>query len=674
MLAVLAGNRYIVSMKPFELVTDLTPRGDQGEAIRQLVEALKSGERFQTLLGVTGSGKTFTMANVIQAVQKPTLIMSHNKTLAAQLFGEFKSFFPNNAVEFFISYYDYYQPEAYIPTSDTYIEKDTQVNEEIDRLRLRATSSLLERRDVIIVASVSCIYGLGSPKDYKDLLLLLEVGKEYQRRDILGRLVEMHYTRNDVEFPRGTFRVKGDVLEIHPAYEETAFRFDFFGDTLESITHFKILTGEAIDCREGLAIYPAKHFVTTPPNLKRAMISIQDELEERIEELRSMNKLIEAQRIEQRTRYDLEMLREVGFCSGVENYSRHMSGRKPGERPDTLFDYFPKDFLLIVDESHVSVPQIGGMYRGDRARKVNLVDFGFRLPSAYDNRPMYFQEWEDTINQCVFVSATPADYEVEKSKGVLVEQIIRPTGLLDPEIDVRPSKGQIDNLLGEIRDTVDRGERTLVLTLTKRMSEHLAEYLEQMQLRVKYLHSEIDSLERVEILRDLRLKKFDVLVGINLLREGLDLPEVSLVAILDADKEGFLRSERSLLQIAGRAARNLNGRVIFYADKVTDSMKKVIDETIRRRQIQKEYNEANGITPASIIKSIADVMISTTVADARIREIVNDAQSEFLSTFDLEDLIGRLEKEMKRMAKAQQYEKAAELRDEINRLKEQVRG
>lgn len=674
MLAVLAGNRYIVSMKPFELVTDLTPRGDQGEAIRQLVEALKSGERFQTLLGVTGSGKTFTMANVIQAVQKPTLIMSHNKTLAAQLFGEFKSFFPNNAVEFFISYYDYYQPEAYIPTSDTYIEKDTQVNEEIDRLRLRATSSLLERRDVIIVASVSCIYGLGSPKDYKDLLLLLEVGKEYQRRDILGRLVEMHYTRNDVEFPRGTFRVKGDVLEIHPAYEETAFRFDFFGDTLESITHFKILTGEAIDRREGLAVYPAKHFVTTPPNLKRAMISIQDELEERIEELRSMNKLIEAQRIEQRTRYDLEMLREVGFCSGVENYSRHMSGRKPGERPDTLFDYFPKDFLLIVDESHVSVPQIGGMYRGDRARKVNLVDFGFRLPSAYDNRPMYFQEWEDTINQCVFVSATPADYEVEKSKGVLVEQIIRPTGLLDPEIDVRPSKGQIDNLLGEIRDTVDRGERTLVLTLTKRMSEHLAEYLEQMQLRVKYLHSEIDSLERVEILRDLRLKKFDVLVGINLLREGLDLPEVSLVAILDADKEGFLRSERSLLQIAGRAARNLNGRVIFYADKVTDSMKKVIDETNRRRQIQKEYNEANGITPASIIKSIADVMISTTVADARIREIVNDAQSEFLSTFDLEDLIGRLEKEMKRMAKAQQYEKAAELRDEINRLKEQVRG
>jgi len=652
----------------------MKPRGDQAEAIRQLVEGLERGDRFQTLLGVTGSGKTFTMANVIAAVQRPTLIMSHNKTLAAQLFGEFRTFFPNNAVEYFISYYDYYQPEAYIPSSDTYIEKDTQINEEIDRLRLRATSSLLERRDVIIIASVSCIYGLGSPKDYKDLLLMLEVGKEYERRDILSRLVEMHYTRNDIEFPRGTFRVRGDVLEIHPAYEETAFRFDFFGDTLESITHFKILTGEALDKREALAIYPAKHFVTTEPNLKRAMVSIQAELAERIEELRGMNKLLEAQRLEQRTRYDLEMLREVGFCNGVENYSRHMSGRKPGERPDTLFDYFPKDFLLIVDESHVTVPQVGGMYRGDRARKVNLVDFGFRLPSAYDNRPMYFQEWEDNISQCVFVSATPADYELEKCHGVLVEQIIRPTGLLDPEIDVRPSKGQIDDLLGEIRNTVERGERALVLTLTKRMSEHLAEYLEQMQLRVKYLHSEIESLERVEILRDLRLKRFDVLVGINLLREGLDLPEVSLVAILDADKEGFLRSERSLLQIAGRAARNVNGRVIFYADKLTPSMQRVIDETTRRREVQRAYNEANGITPASIIKSVEDVLLSTTVADAKIREIVQDAQTEFLSTFELEDLIARLEKEMKRMAKAQQYEKAAELRDEIVRLKEQVRG
>ncbi|MCB9357295.1 MAG: excinuclease ABC subunit UvrB [Calditrichaeota bacterium] len=661
-------------MRAFKINSDLRPQGDQPEAIQQLVDGLNRGDKFQTLLGVTGSGKTFTMANVIQAVQKPTLIMSHNKTLAAQLFGEFKSFFPENAVEFFISYYDYYQPEAYIPSSDTYIEKDTQINEEIDRLRLRATSSLLERRDVIIVASVSSIYGLGSPKDYKDLLLFLETGKDYERRTVLSHLVEMQYTRNDVEFPRGTFRVKGDVIEIHPAYEETAFRLDFFGDTLESITHFKILTGDKLDTRDSLAIYPAKHFVTSSPNLTRAMKSIQEELEERIQELRGMNKLIEAQRIEQRTRYDLEMLREVGFCSGVENYSRHISGRKPGERPDTLFDYFPKDFLLIVDESHVTIPQIGGMYRGDRARKVNLVEFGFRLPSAFDNRPMYFEEWEAVIDQCVFVSATPGDYEVAQSKGVLVEQIIRPTGLLDPEIAVRPSKGQIDDLLGEIRETVARGERVLVLTLTKRMSEHLAEYLEQMSLRVKYLHSEIDSLERVEILRDLRLKRFDVLVGINLLREGLDLPEVSLVAILDADKEGFLRSERSLLQIAGRAARNINGRVIFYADKVTDSMRKVMDETERRRTLQREYNSANGITPASIVKSIEDVLISTTVADAKIREIVNDAQNDFLSTFDLEDLIVRLEKEMKRFAKEQNYEKAAELRDEITKLKEQVRG
>jgi excinuclease ABC subunit B len=665
---------YITPMSRFELVTDYAPRGDQGEAIRQLTEGVRRGDRCQTLLGVTGSGKTFTIANVIQEVQMPTLIMSHNKTLAAQLFGEFKAFFPKNSVEFFISYYDYYQPEAYIPTTDTFIEKDTSINEEIDRLRLRATSSLLERRDVIIVASVSCIYGLGSPKEYRDLLLLLEVGKDYDRRAVLSRLIDMHYTRNDVEFPRGSFRVKGDVMEIHPAYEETAFRFDFFGDTLESISHIKILTGETLDKREAVAIYPAKHFVTSSPNLKRAMVTIQKELAERIDELRGSGKLLEAQRLEQRTRYDLEMLREVGYCNGVENYSRHMDGRNPGERPSTLFEFFPKDFLLIVDESHVTVPQVGGMYRGDRARKVNLVDFGFRLPSAYDNRPMYFEEWERAINQCIFVSATPADYEIEKSKGVLVEQVIRPTGLLDPEIDVRPSKGQIDDLLGEIRAVVERHERALVITLTKRMSEHLAEYLEQMNLRVKYLHSEIDSLERVEILRDLRLKKFDILVGINLLREGLDLPEVSLVAILDADKEGFLRSERSLMQISGRAARNLNGRVIFYADHVTDSMRKVIEETARRREVQRKYNEENGITPASIVKSIEEILFTTTVADARIKEIVESAQSEFLSTFDLEDLIARLEKEMKRMAKEQNFEKAAELRDEITRLKEQISG
>jgi excinuclease ABC subunit B len=661
-------------MRQFELLTPLRPQGDQQEAIRQLAEGLKQGRRFQTLLGITGSGKTFTIANVIEKMQMPTLVMSHNKTLAAQLYGEFKSFFPKNAVEFFISYYDYYQPEAYIPQSDTFIEKDSSVNEEIDRLRLRATSSLLERRDVIIVASVSSIYGLGSPKEYKDLLLFLHIGENYDRRELLKRLVEMHYTRNDVEFPRGSFRVKGDVVEIHPAYEETAFRLDFFGDTLETIKHIKIVSGETLDERESVAIYPAKHFVTSQPNLKRAMISIQAELDERITELKAQSKILEAQRLEQRTRYDLEMLREIGFCSGVENYSRHLSGRKPGERPDTLFDYFPKEFLLIVDESHATVPQVHSMFRGDYARKQNLVEFGFRLPSAFDNRPMYFEEWESMIHQCIFVSATPSDYEIERSGGVLVEQIIRPTGLVDPEISVRKSKGQIDDLLGEIRDVVSRGERVLVITLTKRMSEDLAEYLEQMNLRVKYLHSEIESLERVEILRDLRLARFDVLVGINLLREGLDLPEVSLVAILDADKEGFLRSERSLMQIAGRAARNARGRVIFYADNMTDSMKKVIDETERRRTLQMKYNQEHGITPQTIVKSIEDVLSSTTVADAKLKEIVEKAhQMDFMSVLDVEMLIDSLEKEMKRHAKEREFEKAAELRDEIKRLQEMLK-
>ena len=599
--------------------------------------------------------------------------MSHNKTLAAQLFGEFRGFFPKNAVEFFISYYDYYQPEAYLPTTDTYIEKETEVNEEIDRLRLRATSSLMEREDVLIVASVSSIYGLGSPKDYRELLLFLTAGMEYDRRDLLRRLIDMHYTRNDVEFPRGTFRVRGDVLEIHPAYEETAYRLEFFGDTLEAIKHVKILTGEVLDTRETLALYPAKHFVTSQPNLRRAMAAIGAELDERLIELRSQNKLLEAQRLEQRTRFDLEMLREVGFCTGVENYSRHMSGRAAGERPDTLFDYFPEKFLLIVDESHVSVPQVRGMYRGDRARKEVLVDYGFRLPSALDNRPMFFEEWESKIHQCIFVSATPGDYEVEKSKGVLVEQIIRPTGLMDPEIAVRPTKGQIDDLLTELRDVVERKERALVITMTKRMSEDLAEYLENLNIKVRYLHSEIQSLDRVEILRDLRLAQFDVLVGINLLREGLDLPEVSLVAILDADKEGFLRSERSLMQIAGRAARNARGRVIFYGDRVTDSMRKVIEETTRRRQIQREYNEEHGITPQTIIKSVADVLLSTTVADAKVKEIVAVAQKDYMSVYDMEELISHLEKEMKAMAKRQEYEKAAELRDEIQRLKDQLK-
>ena len=660
-------------MRKFELITDLQPRGDQQRAVDELVNGVLRGDKFQTLLGITGSGKTFTVANVVQQVKMPVLVMSHNKTLAAQLFGEFRGFFPQNAVEFFISYYDYYQPEAYLPTTDTYIEKETEVNEEIDRLRLRATSSLMEREDVLIVASVSSIYGLGSPKDYRELLLFLTVGMDYDRRDLLRRLIDMHYTRNDVEFPRGTFRVRGDVLEVHPAYEETAFRLEFFGDTLEAIKHVKILTGEVLDTRETLALYPAKHFVTSQPNLRRAMAAISSELDERLIELRSQNKLLEAQRLEQRTRFDLEMLREIGFCSGVENYSRHLSARQAGERPDTLFDYFPEKFLLIVDESHVTVPQIRAMYRGDRARKEVLVEYGFRLPSALDNRPMFFEEWESRIHQCIFVSATPGNYEIEKSKGVLVEQIIRPTGLMDPEIVLRPSKGQIDDLLTEIREVVDRHERALVITLTKRMSEDLAEYLENLNIRVRYLHSEIETLERVEILRELRLAQFDVLVGINLLREGLDLPEVSLVAILDADKEGFLRSERSLMQIAGRAARNARGRVMFYADRVTDSMRKVIDETARRRQLQREYNEEHGITPQTIVKSIEDVLLSTTVADAKVKELVAVAQKDYMSVYDMEELIAHLEKEMKTVAKRQEYEKAAELRDEIQRLKDQLK-
>ncbi|MFZ5433827.1 MAG: excinuclease ABC subunit UvrB [Calditrichota bacterium] len=660
-------------MRDFQLLSDLQPQGDQGKAIAELVDGINRGNRFQTLLGITGSGKTFTIANVIAQVRKPTLVMSHNKTLAAQLFGEFRSFFPNNAVEFFISYYDYYQPEAYIPTTDTYIEKETEVNEEIDRLRLKATTALIERRDVVIVASVSSIYGLGSPQNFRDLLLILNINQEYDRRELLRHLVEMHYTRNDMDLPRGTFRVRGDVVEVHPAYEETAFRLEFFGDKLETIKHIQILTGDIIDTRDTLAIYPAKHFITTPPNLERAMGAIKNELEERLLELRSQNKLLEAQRLEQRTRYDMEMLREIGYCTGIENYSRHLAGRRAGERPENLFDYFPEDFLLIVDESHVTVPQIRAMYRGDRARKESLVEYGFRLPSALDNRPMFFEEWESMARQCIFVSATPGDYEMEKSKGVLVEQIIRPTGLMDPEVEVRPIRGQIDDLLDEIKTIVERKERALVLTLTKRMAENLAEYLENMNIRVRYLHSEIEALDRVAILRELRLAQFDVLVGINLLREGLDLPEVSLVAILDADKEGFLRSERSLMQIAGRAARNVRGKVIFYADKITDSMRKVIDETERRRSIQRQYNEEHGITPKTIVKSIEEVLVATKVADSKIREIVDDVPADQMTVAIMEALIERLEKEMRLMARKQEYEKAAQLRDEINRIKEQLK-
>jgi excinuclease ABC subunit B len=570
----------------FKLVSKYEPQGDQPKAIAELTNEIKKGEKFQTLLGVTGSGKTFTVANLVANVNKPTLVISHNKTLAAQLFGELKGFFPQNAVEFFISYYDYYQPEAYIPSTDTYIAKDTSMNDDIDRLRLRATSSLLERNDVVIVASVSCIYGLGSPKEYKEQLLFLERGESLERDEILKRLIDIHYSRNDIEFARGTFRVRGDVIEVHPAYEETAIRIEQFGNQIEKIGVIDTLKGEVLEEKEKVAIYPAKHFITTHPQLEEAIKNIQIELEERLEYFRSQGKLLEAQRLESRTKYDIEMMREIGYCSGIENYSRHLSGRKPGQRPYILLDFFPKDYLMIIDESHQTIPQIRGMYAGDRSRKEVLVEHGFRLPSALDNRPLFFEEFESMINQVIFVSATPAEYELEKSKGVVVEQIIRPTGLVDPKITIKPCTHQVDDLLDEIRKRVEKKERVLVTTLTKRMAEDLADYLSQMNVKVRYLHSEIDAIERMDILRDLRLAEFDVLVGINLLREGLDLPEVSLVTILDADKEGFLRSERSLIQIAGRAARNLAGEVILYADQITDSIKKAKTETERRREIQ----------------------------------------------------------------------------------------
>jgi len=659
----------------FNLVSEFEPRGDQGQAIKQLVEGLERRDQWQTLLGVTGSGKTYTMANVIKEWGRPTLVMSHNKTLAAQLYGEFKAFFPHNAVEFFISYYDYYQPEAYIPNTDTYIEKETSINDEIDRLRLRATSSLMERSDAIIVASVSCIYNLGSPKDYRDLLLFLEKGKEYPRKDLLGRLVDIYYTRNNLEFPRGTYRVRGDFIEIHPAYEEEAIRLEFWGDRLDKISRINILTGEVIEEKQKVAIYPAKHFVTTQPGLREAIKAINIELGDRLQVLKSEGKLLEAQRLEQRTKFDLEMMREVGYCSGIENYSRHLAGRAEGDRPWTLIDYFPDDFLMIIDESHVTAPQIRGMYNGDRSRKEVLVEYGFRLPSALDNRPLKFDEWESMVNQAVFVSATPGDYEHEKTGGVIVEQIIRPTGLMDPEIVVKPVDGQIDDLIDEIREVVNRGERVLVTTLTKRMAEDLTEYFTSVGIRVRYLHSEIESLDRVEILRDLRLAEFDVLVGINLLREGLDLPEVSLVAILDADKEGFLRSERSLMQTAGRAARNAAGKVIFYADHVTDSMRKVIDETERRRKVQADYNEKHGITPQTIKKTFEEIMASTTAADAKssasakLNNLVKQSRMDFLAEWERDELLSQLEREMKKASEALEFERAARIRDEIKKLK-----
>ncbi len=657
-------------MTNFRLISNYKPTGDQPQAIEKLTEGIRKGEKYQTLLGVTGSGKTFTVANLIANVGKPSIVISHNKTLAAQLYGELKGFFPHNAVEFFISYYDYYQPEAYVPQTDTYIEKDTSMNNDIDRLRLRATSSLLEREDVVIIASVSCIYGLGSPKDYKELLLFLEVGEEMERDQILKSLIDIHYSRNDIEFARGTFRVRGDTIEVHPAYEETAIRLELFGDRIEKISVIDTLKGDVLEEKKRIAIYPAKHFVTTPPQLEQAIKNIEIELEERLNLFRDQGKLLEAQRLESRTKFDLEMMMEIGYCPGIENYSRHLSGRKPGEKPYCLLDFFPKDFLMIIDESHQTIPQIRGMYAGDRSRKEVLVEYGFRLPSALDNRPLFFKEFESMINQVVFVSATPKEFELEKSKGVVVEQIIRPTGLIDPLIIVKPLKNQVDDLLEEIKLRAEKRERVLVTTLTKRMAEDLSDYLAQMGIKVRYLHSEIDAIERVDILRDLRLAEFDVLVGINLLREGLDLPEVSLVAILDADKEGFLRSETSLIQIAGRAARNKAGEVIMYAGEVTDSMRKAIEETNRRRKIQEEYNKSHGIIPQTIYKTREEILKTTAFADSRTESLVKEERMDYLDLLTLEDKIEHLERVMKKASQNLEFEKAAFYRDELKKLKE----
>jgi len=651
----------------FELVSEYKPQGDQPKAIELLSSGIKKGYRGQTLLGVTGSGKTFTIANVIQKVQKPTLVIAHNKTLAAQLCSEFKEFFPNNAVEYFVSYYDYYQPEAYIPQTDTYIEKDASINDEIDKLRHSATASLFERRDVIIVASVSCIYGLGDPIDYKNLVVSLRPGMIKDRDEILRKLVEIQYERNEIDFSRGKFRVRGDVVEIFPASSsEHAIRVEFFGDEIDRITEINALTGEIIGIRNHCAIFPASHYVTTKEKMERAIQSIEAELEERVAYLRKENKLVEAQRLEQRTRYDIEMMREVGFCQGIENYSRHISGREPGSPPFTLIDYFPEDFLIVIDESHVTLPQIRAMYAGDRARKDSLVEFGFRLPSDYDNRPLCFEEFEERINQIIYVSATPAEYEREHSAQI-VEHIIRPTGLVDPEVVVKPVKGQIDDLLGEIHKRVEKGERVLVTTLTKKMAEDLTDYLKDMDIKVRYLHSDVKTIERMEIIRDLRLGVFDVLVGINLLREGLDLPEVSLVAILDADKEGFLRSETSLIQTIGRAARNVDGMVIMYADMVTDSMNRAISETNRRRKLQMEFNKKHGIVPKTVVKGIRDVIEATKVAEDEVKYYTDSEYKE--KGISKDELIAKLTEEMKQAAADLQFERAAELRDKINRLR-----
>lgn len=657
-------------MSGFKLVSNFKPTGDQPQAIDKLVEGVKKGYTFQTLLGVTGSGKTFTMANIIQKLNRPTLVIAHNKTLAAQLYSEFKEFFPDNAVEYFVSYYDYYQPEAYIPQTDTYIEKDASINEEIDKLRHSATAALFERRDVIIVASVSCIYGLGDPVDYENLMLSLRPGMIKDRDEIIKKLVDIQYERNDVNFARGKFRVRGDVIEIFPAsFSNKAIRVELFGDEIDRIAEIDVLTGEVLGLRKHVAIFPASHYATSKDKLERAIKSIREELEQRYKELKDAGKIVEAERLRQRTNYDLEMLQEMGYCQGIENYSRHISGRPPGSPPYTLLDYFPKDFLIFIDESHVTIPQIRGMYNGDRSRKEALVEYGFRLPSAFDNRPLTFEEFEERINQVIFVSATPGPYEIEHSEQV-VEQLIRPTGLVDPEVIVKPVKGQVDDLIGEIRKTVDKGFRVLVTTLTKKMAEDLTDYLKDMGIKVKYLHSDIETIERVEIIRDLRLGKFDVLIGINLLREGLDIPEVALVAILDADKEGFLRSETSLIQTIGRAARNAEGRVIMYADTVTNSMKRAIDETNRRRKIQMEYNKKHGITPKTVIKGVRDVIEATHVAEEEqkyTRKKVKTYDPEIIKS-----TIEQLEKEMKEAAIELQFEKAAKLRDVIFELKKQL--
>ncbi|EFM82527.1 excinuclease ABC subunit UvrB [Enterococcus faecalis] len=654
----------------FHLASKYEPAGDQPAAIAELVDGVKGGEKAQILLGATGTGKTFTISNVIQEVNKPTLVIAHNKTLAGQLYGEFKEFFPDNAVEYFVSYYDYYQPEAYVPSSDTYIEKDSSINDEIDKLRHSATSSLLERNDVIVVASVSCIFGLGDPREYSQQVVSLRVGMEMDRNELLKSLVDIQFERNDIDFQRGRFRVRGDVVEIFPASrDEHALRVEFFGDEIDRIREVDALTGEIVGETEHVAIFPATHFVTNEEHMEHAISQIQEELEARLKVLRSENKLLEAQRLEQRTNYDIEMMREMGYTSGIENYSRHMDGRQEGEPPYTLLDFFPDDFLLVIDESHVTMPQIRGMYNGDRARKQMLVDYGFRLPSALDNRPLRLEEFEQHVNQIVYVSATPGPYEMEQTETV-VQQIIRPTGLLDPEVEIRPIMGQIDDLVGEIHERIEKDQRVFVTTLTKKMAEDLTDYFKELGLKVKYLHSDVKTLERTEIIRDLRLGEFDILIGINLLREGIDVPEVSLIAILDADKEGFLRSERSLVQTMGRAARNAEGKVIMYADKITDSMQRAMDETARRRAIQEAYNEEHGIEPKTIIKEIRDLISISKTADKDETVVQLDKSYEDLSRQEKADLLMKLEREMKDAAKALDFETAATLRDTILELKD----